>query len=102
MSHRAQKYIEDIKEWLEDHNVETVEVNEEMKELFKKDLVRVFIKSVVLSHVTDINIFEEMDFVLKNKDEEISRIINELNELEVDESGEVTLDDLMSQEPGKE
>lgn len=102
MSHRAQKYIEDIKEWLEDHDVETVEVNEEMKELFKKDLVRVFIKSVVLSHVTDINIFEEMDFVLKNKDEEISRIINELNELEVDESGEVTLDDLMSQEPGKE
>lgn len=102
MSHRAQKYIEEIKEWLEDHDVETVEVNEEMKELFKKDLVRVFIKSVVLSHVTDINIFEEMDFVLKNKDEEISRIINELNELEVDESGEVTLDDLMSQEPGKE
>ena len=102
MSHRAQKYIEDIKEWLEDHDVETVEVNEEMKELFKKDLVRVFIKSVVLSHVTDINIFEEMDFVLKNKDEEISRIINELNELEVDESGEVTLDNLMSQEPGKE
>lgn len=102
MSYRAQKYIEEIKEWLEDHDVETVEVNEEMKELFKKDLVRVFIKSVVLSHVTDINIFEEMDFVLKNKDEEISRIINELNELEVDESGEVTLDDLMSQEPGKE
>ena len=102
MVYRAQKYIEEIKEWLEDHDVETVEVNEEMKELFKKDLVRVFIKSVVLSHVTDINIFEEMDFVLKNKDEEISRIINELNELEVDESGEVTLDDLMSQEPGKE
>lgn len=102
MSHRAQKYIEDIKEWLKDHDVETVEVNEEMKELFKKDLVRVFIKSVVLSHITDINIFEEMDFILKNKDEEISRIINELNELEVDESGEVTLDDLMSQEPGKE
>lgn len=102
MSYRAQKYIEEIKEWLEEHEVETVEVDEEMKKLFKKDLVRVFIKSVVLSHVTDINIFEEMDFVLKNKDEEISRIINELNELEVDESGEVTLDDLMSQEPGKE
>ena len=102
MAYRAQKYIEEIKEWLKDHDVETVELSEEMKELFKEDLVRVFIKSVVLSHVTDINIFEEMDFVLKNKDEEISRIINELNELEVDESGEVTLDDLMSQEPGKE
>lgn len=102
MSHRAQRYIEDIKEWLEDHDVQTVEVNEEMKKLFKKDLVRVFIKSVVLSHVTDINIFEEMDYVLKNKDEEISRIINELNELEVDESGEITLDDLVSKEPGKE
>ena len=102
MSHRAQKYIEDIKEWLEDHDVETVEVNEEMKELFKKDLVGVFIKSVVLSHVTDINIFEEMDFVLKNKDEEIAKIVNELNELEIDESGEITLDDLVSKEPGKE
>lgn len=102
MAYRAQKYIEEIKEWLKDHDVETVELSEEMKELFKEDLVRVFIKSVVLSHVTDINIFEEMDFVLKNKDEEISRIINELNELEVDESGEITLDDLMSQEPGKE
>ena len=102
MAYRAQKYIEEIKEWLKDHDVETVELSEEMKELFKEDLVRVFIKSVVLSHVTDINIFEEMDFVLKNKDDEISRIINELNELEVDESGEVTLDDLMSQEPGKE
>ena len=102
MPYRAQKYIKDIKEWLKDHDVETVEVNEEMKELFKKDLERVFIKSVVLSHVTDTNIFEEMDYILENKDEEISKIINELNELEVNESGEVTLDDLVSKEPEKE
>lgn len=102
MVYRAQKYIEEIKEWLKDHDVETVELNEEMKELFKKDLVRVFIKSVVLSHVTDVYIFEELGYILKNKDEEIARIVNELNELEIDESGEVTLDDLMSQEPGKE
>lgn len=102
MVYRAQKYIEEIKEWLKDHDVETVELNEEMKELFKKDLVRVFIKSVVLSHVTDVYIFEELGYILKNKDEEIARIVDELNELEIDESGEVTLDDLMSQEPGKE
>lgn len=102
MAHRAQKYIEEIKEWLKDHDVQTVEVNGEMKELFKKDLARVFVKSVVLSHVTDINIFEEMDSILKSKDEEISRIVNELNELEIDESGEVTLDDLVSKEPEKE
>lgn len=102
MVYRAQKYIEEIKDWLKDHDVETVELNEEMKELFKKDLVRVFIKSVVLSHVTDVYIFEELGYILKNKDEEIARIVNELNELEIDESGEVTLDDLMSQEPGKE
>lgn len=102
MVYRAQKYIEEIKEWLKDHDVETVELNEEMKELFKKDLVSVFIKSVVLSHVTDVYIFEELGYILKNKDEEIARIVNELNELEIDESGEVTLDDLMSQEPGKE
>ena len=102
MAYRAQKYIEEIKEWLKDHDVETVEVNEEMKKLFKKDLGRVFVKSVILSHVTDINIFEEMEYILKNKDEEISRIINELNELEIDESGEVTLDDLVSREPEKE
>lgn len=102
MTYRAQKYIKDIKEWLKDHDVETVEVNEEMKQLFKKDLGRVFIKSVVLSHITDVNIFEEMDCILKNKDEEISKIINELNELEAHESGEVTLDDLVSKEPEKE
>lgn len=102
MPYRAKKYIEDIKEWLKDHDVETVEINEELEKLFKKDLARVFIKSVVLSHVTDINIFEEMDSILESKDEEISRIVNELNELEVEESGEVTLDDLVSQEPEKE
>ena len=102
MSHRAQKYIEEIKEWLKDHDVETVELNEEMKELFKKDLVRVFIKSVVLSHITEVYIFEELGYILKNKDEELSKIINELNELEIDESGEITLDDLVSKEPGKE
>ena len=102
MAHRAQKYIEEIKEWLEDHDVQTVEVNEELKELFKKDLGKVFIKSVILSHVTDVNIFEEMNHIFKNKDEEISRIVSELNELEVEESGEITLDDLMPQEPEKE
>lgn len=102
MSYRVHRYIEEIQEWLKDHDVESVEVNEEMKELFKKDLVRVFIKSVVLSHVTDINIFEEMDYILKNKDKEISRIINELNELDVEESGEVSLDDLVSKELEKE
>lgn len=102
MAHRAQKYIKDIKEWLRDHDVETVEVNEEMKELFKKDLARVFVKSVVLSHVTNINIFEEMDSILKSRDEEISRIVNELNELEIEESGEITLDDLVSKESEKE
>lgn len=102
MAYRAQKYIEEIKEWLKDHDVETVELSEEMKELFKKDLVRVFIKSVVLSHVTEVYIFEELGHILKNKDEEISRVINELNELEIEESGEVTLNDLVSQEPGKE
>ena len=73
-----------------------------MKELFKKDLVKVFIKSVVLSHITEVYIFEELGYMLKNKDEEIAKIVNELNELEIDESGEITLDDLMSQEPGKE
>lgn len=102
MSHRAQKYIEEIKEWLKDHDVETVELSEEMKELFKEDLVRVFIKSVVLSHVTEVYIFEELGYMLKNKDEEIAKIVNELNELEIEESGEVTLDDLMSQEIEKE
>lgn len=102
MSYRAQKYIEDIKEWLREHDVQTVEINKEMQKLFKRDLVRVFIKSVVLSHVTGVNIFEEMDCILSNKDEEIAKIIKELNELEVDESGEVTLDDLASKEPGKE
>ena len=102
MAYRAQKYIEEIKEWLKDHDVETVEVSGEMKELFKKDLVKVFIKSVVLSHVADVNIFEEMDYIFKNKDEEISRIVDELNELESEESGEVSLDDLMSREPEKE
>ena len=102
MAHRAQKYIEEIKEWLKDHDVQTVELNEEMKELFKKDLVKVFIKSVVLSHVTEVYIFEELGYILKNKDEEIARIVDELNELEVEESGEVSLDDLMSREPEKE
>ena len=102
MAHRAQKYIEEIKEWLKDHDVQTVEVNGEMKELFKKDLVRVFIKSVVLSHVTEVYIFEELGYILENKDEEIAKIVNELNELEVEESGELTLDDLVSQEPEKE
>lgn len=102
MVYRAQKYIEEIKEWLKDHDVETVELSEEMKELFKKDLVRVFIKSVVLSHITEVYIFEELGYILKNKDEEISKIINELNELEIDESGEITLDDLVSKEPEKE
>ena len=102
MVYRAQKYIEEIKEWLKDHDVETVELSEEMKELFKKDLVRVFIKSVVLSHVTEVYIFEELGYMLKNKDEEIAKIVNELNELEIDESGEITLDDLVSKEPEKE
>lgn len=102
MAHRAQRYIEEIEEWLKDHDVQAVELNEEMKELFKKDLVRVFIKSAILSHVTDVNIFEEMDYILKNKDKEISRIINELNELEANESGEATLDDLVPKEPEKE
>lgn len=102
MAHRAQKYIEEIKEWLKDHDVQTVEVNGEMEELFKKDLVRVFIKSVVLSHVTEVYIFEELDYILENKDEEIAKIVNELNELEVEESGDLTLDDLMPKEPGKE
>lgn len=102
MAYRAQRYIEEIKEWLRDHDVQTVEVNEEMKKLFKKDLERVFIKSVVLSHVADINIFEEMDYILENKDEEISKIIKELNDLEVNESGEVTLHDLAPKEPEKE
>lgn len=102
MAHRAQKYIEEIKEWLKDHDVQTVEVNGEMKELFKKDLVRVFIKSVVLSHVTEVYIFEELGYILENKDEEIAKIISELNELDVEESGEVTLDDLVSKEPEKE
>ena len=102
MVYRAQKYIEEIKEWLKDHDVETVELSEEMKELFKKDLVRVFVKSVVLSHITEVYIFEELGYILKNKDEEISKIINELNELEIDESGEITLDDLVSKEPEKE
>lgn len=102
MAHRAQKYIEEIKEWLKDHDVQTVELSEEMKELFKKDLVRVFVKSVVLSHVTEAYIFEELGYLLENKDEEIAKIVNELNELEVEESGELTLDDLVSQEPEKE
>ena len=102
MAYRAQKYIEEIKEWLKDHDVQTVEVNGEMKELFKKDLVRVFIKSVVLSHVTEVYIFEELGYILENKDEEIAKIVNELNELDVEESGEVTLDDLVSREPEKE
>ena len=102
MVYRAQKYIEEIKEWLKDHDVETVELSEEMKELFKKDLVRVFIKSVVLSHVTEVYIFEELGYMLKNKDEEIAKVVNELNELEIDESGEITLDDLVSKEPEKE
>ena len=102
MAHRAQKYIEEIKEWLKDHDVQTVELSEEMKELFKKDLVRVFVKSVVLSHVTEVYIFEELGYILENKDEEIARIVNELNELEVEESGELTLDDLVPQEPEKE
>lgn len=102
MAYRAQKYIEEIKEWLKDHDVQTVELSEEMKELFKKDLVRVFVKSVVLSHVTEVYIFEELGYLLENKDEEIAKIVNELNELEVEESGELTLDDLVSQEPEKE
>ena len=102
MAYRAQKYIEEIKEWLKDHDVQTVELSEEMKELFKKDLVRVFVKSVVLSHVTEVYIFEELGYILENKDEEIARIVNELNELEVEESGELTLDDLVPQEPEKE
>lgn len=102
MAHRAQKYIEEIKEWLKDHDVQTVELSEEMKELFKKDLVRVFVKSVVLSHVTEVYIFEELGYILENKDEEIAKIVDKLNELEVEKSGEVTLDDLMSREPEKE
>lgn len=102
MTHRAQKYIEDVKEWLRDHDVETVETDEEMKKLFKEDLARVFIKSVVLSHIVDINIFEDMGWILKNKDEEIVKIINELSELDVEESGEVTLEDLAPKEPEKE
>lgn len=102
MAHRAQKYIEEIKEWLKDHDVQTVELNEEMKELFKQDLVRVFIKSVVLSHVTEVYIFEELGYILENKDEEIAKIINELNELEIEESGDIALNDLISQEPEKE
>lgn len=102
MAYRAQKYIEEIKEWLKDHDVQTVELSEEMKELFKKDLVRVFVKSVVLSHVTEVYIFEELGYILENKDEEIAKIVDKLNELEVEKSGEVTLDDLMSREPEKE
>ena len=96
MPYRAQRYIEDVKEWLKDHDVETVEVNEEMKNLFKKDLGRVFINSIVLSHVIDVNIFKEMDDILANKDEELSKIISELDELDVEEPGEITLDDLAS------
>ena len=102
MPHRAQRYIEDVKEWLKDHDVETVEVNEEMKSLFKKGLGRVFINSIVLSHVIDVNIFKEMDDILANKDEELSKIISELDELEVEELGDITLDDLVSKEPEKE
>lgn len=102
MAYRAQKYIEEIKEWLKDHDVETVELNEEMKELFKEDLVRVFIQSVVLSHVTEVYIFEELGYILENKDEEIARIVDKLNELESEEPGEVTLDDLVSRELEKE
>ena len=102
MAYRAQRHIEEVKEWLKDHDVETVEVNEEMEKLFKKDLGRVFMKSIVLSHVTNINVLDEMDLMLENKDEEISRILNELNELYVEESGEITLDDLVSKEPEKE
>lgn len=98
MAHRAQKYIEEIKEWLENHDVETVELSEELKKLFKQDLGEVFVKSIVLSYMTDVNIFEEMDYV----DREIAKVINELNELEVEESGDLTLDDLMPKEPEKE
>ena len=102
MAHRAQKHIEYIQKWLEDHDVHTVEASEEMKKLLKKGLGRVFVEGIILSHVADINIFEEMEYILKNKDEEIARIVDELNELEVDESGDVTLDGLISQETEKE
>ena len=102
MAHRAQKHIEYIQKWLEDHDVHTVEASEEMKKLLKKGLGRVFIEGIILSHVTDINIFEEIEYVLKNKDGEIAKIVNKLNELEVEESDEVTLDDLVPKEPGKE
>lgn len=85
MPDKAHRYIKEVHDWLKDNEVEVVEADSDLKELFKYDIGRIFIKTTILAYILDINIFNEMDDILKDKDIEFKKIVDELSELGLEE-----------------
>lgn len=85
MPDKAHRYIKEVHDWLEEHDAEVVEADSDLKELFKYDIGRIFIKTTVLAYILDINIFNEMDDILKDKDVEISKILEEVDRMDLTE-----------------
>lgn len=85
MPDKAHRYIKEVHDWLEDNDVEIVEADSDLKELFKYDIGRIFIKTTILAYILDINIFNEMDDILKDKDVEFSKILEEVDRMDLTE-----------------
>lgn len=85
MPDKAHRYIKEVHNWLKDNDVEVIEADSDLAELFKYDIGRIFIKTTILAYILDINIFNEMDDVLKDKDVEFSKILEEINIMDLTE-----------------
>lgn len=85
MPDKAHRYIKEVHDWLKDNDVEVVEADSDLKELFKYDIGRIFIKTTILAYILDINIFNEMDDILKDKDVEFSKILEEVDRMDLTE-----------------
>ena len=85
MPDKAHRYIKEVHDWLKDNEVEVVEADSDLKELFKYDIGRIFIKTTILAYILDINIFNEMDDILKDKDVEFSKILEEVDRMDLTE-----------------
>lgn len=85
MPDKAHRYIKEVHDWLKDNDVEVVEADSDLIELFKYDIGRIFIKTTILAYILDINIFNEMDDILKDKDVELSKILEEVDRMDLTE-----------------